>query len=55
MKNFSIVTFNIYNVWRLNRKAWNRDDLAAEVLREMNGDVVCLQEFDGPFTKLAKV
>ena len=49
MKNFSIVTFNIYNVWRLNRKAWNRDDLAAEVLREMNGDVVCLQEFDGPF------
>lgn len=49
MENFSIVTFNIYNVWRINRQAWNRDDLAAEVLRELNGDVVCLQEFDGPF------
>lgn len=43
------VTFNIWNVWRLTRKAWNRDDLAAELLRELQPDLFCLQEFDGPF------
>ena len=30
-----IVSFNIWNVWRLTRRAWNRDDLAAEVLTEL--------------------
>ena len=46
---FSIVSFNIWNVWRLTRRAWNRDDLAAEVIRDLFPDVLCLQEFDGPF------
>lgn len=44
-----IVTFNIWNVWRLTRKAWNRDDLAADVLTGLKPDLFCLQEFDSPF------
>lgn len=43
------VTFNIWNVWRLTRKAWNRDDLAAEILQDLQPDIFCLQEFDAPF------
>lgn len=44
-----IVSFNIWNVWRLTRRAWNRDDLAAEVLLELAPDLFCLQEYDAPF------
>ncbi len=45
----SIMTYNVWNVWRIGRLAYNRDDMIADVVFEHTPDILCLQEFDGPF------
>lgn len=46
---FSVLSLNIWNVYRDSRSAANRDDLAAEVIMSYMPDAFGLQEFDVPF------
>lgn len=45
----SVMSFNILGVGSLMSSCYNRDDLAASVIRSYLPDIIGLQEFDAPF------